>query len=325
MGLKFSSFSIRGIDVSQFNGAIDWSKVSCHFAAIRAGYGRVVDKEFKKNWAAAKGKVKRMPYWYLDWYSNHYLKNSTVYGMSDQAWGREQADRMWELIKDDPEGIVWLDLENPGVKGVPDITKAKKYWHASSRAFIERINELNGKKNGLYESLGLLKHNSSWLKAQPLWVAWYNEVKTIVNVLANVLAAGWTGICLMWQYARDGDINDDGNPDGIAMGMKSKFLDLNAWIGAFQDFIKMFGKTETTPEDETPVVVPVPEPEPSGATNWVIDHWSGLYVRLLPNATSEKTGWLPNKTLVRISEIQNGWAALDGQAGYINIKYAKRV
>ena len=51
MGITFTSFPIRGVDVSQFNGNIDWSKVNCNFAVIRAGYGRTLDKRFKVNWA----------------------------------------------------------------------------------------------------------------------------------------------------------------------------------------------------------------------------------------------------------------------------------
>jgi len=63
MGILFSSFPIRGIDVSQFNGTIDWSKVSCNFAAIREGYGRTIDSKFLTNWQNAKGKVNLIPHW----------------------------------------------------------------------------------------------------------------------------------------------------------------------------------------------------------------------------------------------------------------------
>ena len=43
---------IKGIDVSEHNGVIDWEKVKAsnvEFAMIRAGYGRTVDLRFKRN------------------------------------------------------------------------------------------------------------------------------------------------------------------------------------------------------------------------------------------------------------------------------------
>ena len=82
MGITFASFPIRGVDVSQFNGTIDWSKVNCNFAVIRSGFGRTIDRSFKINWANARGRVKRMSYWYLDYYSN-YKTGSAINGTSD--------------------------------------------------------------------------------------------------------------------------------------------------------------------------------------------------------------------------------------------------
>ncbi len=42
----------KGIDVSEHNGVIDWEKAKASgvgFAMIRAGYGRTVEKQFKRN------------------------------------------------------------------------------------------------------------------------------------------------------------------------------------------------------------------------------------------------------------------------------------
>jgi GH25 family lysozyme M1 (1,4-beta-N-acetylmuramidase) len=41
MGIKYSSFQIRGIDVSTFNGVIDWTDMPARFAGIRVGYGQI--------------------------------------------------------------------------------------------------------------------------------------------------------------------------------------------------------------------------------------------------------------------------------------------
>lgn len=240
MGIKFSSFAIRGIDVSEFNGTINWSKVvNCHFSSIRVGFGRVLDAKFKVNWQGARGKVKRFPYWYMDYYSNH-NPNSSANGISDTKWGQLQAETCWNAIKSDPEGVVFLDIENANPSTAPAISTVSGRAQSIAKAFLERMDTLNGKKNGIYCSLGMLNWFAAWFKNRPLWVAWYNESQTMQSVSAAVAKAGWTGRCLMWQYASDGDINDDGKADGITMGMQYKFLDLNAWLGTKAEYTAFF-------------------------------------------------------------------------------------
>ena len=52
--------ALKGIDVSEHQGVIDWTKVAkdgVQFAVIRAGYGRELsqkDKQFERNYAGAK-------------------------------------------------------------------------------------------------------------------------------------------------------------------------------------------------------------------------------------------------------------------------------
>ena len=66
--MKFSNLAVRGIDISGYNGAIDWAKVkaSSHFVIIRAGYGNTTDKTFLANWANAS--VPKAAYWYMDFF-----------------------------------------------------------------------------------------------------------------------------------------------------------------------------------------------------------------------------------------------------------------
>lgn len=239
MGIQFSSFAIRGIDVSQFNGTIDWSKVSAHFSAVRVGYGRTIDTKFVTNWQNSKGRVKRIPYWYMDYYSNH-ISSSSVYGTSDADWGKAQANTCWNALKNDPEGIVFLDIENTNVTAAPAITTVATRAQTIAKAFLQEMDTLNGKTNGIYCSLGMVNWFASWFRDRPLWVAWYNEAQTAATVLAAVANKGWTGKCLIWQYASDGDVNDDGSADGISMGMQYSFLDLNGWLGSTQDYANLF-------------------------------------------------------------------------------------
>ena len=100
MGIKFASLKVRGFDISQFNGVVNWAKFGMAvimFLAIRVGYGKTLDKRFKANWAGAKGLTRRLAYWYLDYYSNH-KTGTTVSGFSDEAWGRIQAETRSRMI-----------------------------------------------------------------------------------------------------------------------------------------------------------------------------------------------------------------------------------
>ena len=272
MGILFSTCSTRGIDVSQFNGSIDWSKVNCNFAAIREGYGRTIDSKFKYNWQYAKGKVNRIPYWYLDYYSNHNA-GTAVSGMSDADWGKEQAENCWNSLKSDPEGIVFLDIENGNGSYAPALSAVANRAQTIAKAFLQRMDELNGKTNGIYCSLGLLDWFGEWFKDRPLWVAWYNEAQTKASVIAAVRAKGWTGIIPLWQYASDGDVNDDGVADGISMGMQYSFLDLNWFIGTADDYYYLFGTEMPVieePEDDEPDIPIEEEPETGEYVNYVV-------------------------------------------------------
>ncbi|MHC1739740.1 MAG: glycoside hydrolase family 25 protein [Anaerolineaceae bacterium] len=239
MGITFSSFPIRGIDVSHYNGTINWSLVQAHFAGIRVGYGRILDTKFRENWQNAKGKVKRFPYWYMDYYSNQ-IPDASGKTFSDIDWGKLQAENCWAQLNSDPEGIVFLDIENGGSSFAPPIATVAARAQAIAKAFLERMDALNGKKNGVYCSMSMLNWFSAWFKDRPLWVAWYNETQTNSTVLAAVGKAGWTGKCLVWQYASDGDINNDGIADGITMGIQYKFLDLDGWLGTDAEFNAFF-------------------------------------------------------------------------------------
>ena len=59
---------IHGIDVSNHQGSIDWSKVEIDFAILRAGFGRYAhqkDSQFERNYAGAKAAgIPVGAYWY---------------------------------------------------------------------------------------------------------------------------------------------------------------------------------------------------------------------------------------------------------------------
>ena len=321
MGLKYSSFAIRGIDVSVFNGTIDWTKVSANFSGIRVGYGRTIDTRFKSNWLNSKGKVNRIPYWYMDYYNNH-ISTHPAFGMTDEAWGQSQAEFCWATLKDDPSGAVMLDIESTNGNYAPKIETVPERAQAIAKAFLERMDELNKKRNGIYCSLGLLSWFSEWFKDRPLWVAWYpyRSVSGLdsSDIVYLVKKQGWKVAPLIWQYASDGDVDDNGSEDGLSMGMQYEFLDLNGWVGTPDQYSALFGGPV--------VVVPTPEPEPEYIPGkYQITAQPYLFIREGMSATSNKAGRYDPGAKVNISRVSGDWGLVEGQQHFIYLGYAEKI
>jgi len=309
MGIVFNNFAIRGIDVSGFNETMSWDKAvekNVNFSGIRVGYGRSTDIQFQNNWANAKNKVLRMPYWYMDYYSN-YNQNSPVYKMSDANWGKEQAKNCWNLIKNDPDcSIVWLDIESGGASYSPPISTVQERVLTIARSFLEQMDILNSKFNGIYCSIGLLSWFYKWFRDRPLWVAWYNESQTTSSVLRNAAAYGWTGKVLIWQYASDGDASDDGIGDGFSFGSCGRWLDLNGWVSS-EDEYKEFSNNSS-------IIIPEPTPNPDPLPNTPLYSIKifvkNLNVRSSPEIKSGNILRTIGNVEMRIYEEENGWGKI---------------
>ena len=328
MGLKYSQFAIRGIDISQFNGVIDWTKVQGNFVAIRVGYGNTIDTKFVENIILAQKKdVGIMYYWYMDFYNNH-ISTSSVNGMSDEAWGAKQADNCWSAIKNYRPATVFIDIESTNGTYAPKIETVFNRAQTIAKAFLERLDSLNGRSNGIYCSLGMLPLFSSWFKNRPLWVAWYPYRTSLVGNMAivqMVIDKGWNTKPLIWQYASDGIVNDDGIKAGISyFGTQIREMDLNGWVGTQAQYEQMFDTAVTphTPDDET---LPIPVTQ---FTTYKVSTWPYLFIRQEAKYNANKIGLIYPDKEVSISEIvagdgsqSKGWGKLYGQSGFMSMNY----
>jgi GH25 family lysozyme M1 (1,4-beta-N-acetylmuramidase) len=336
MGINYSSFSIRGIDVSQFNGKLDWQVADnlSNFAVIRVGYGNNIDPNFTVNVEAAlKTTLDLAFYWYGDYYSNWFNKNHPAYGLTDEQWGRTQADNCYQAIKIYGVKMVWLDIENITYKGFPLLTEAKAKSHAMAinKSFLERMNEL-GVKVGIYASLGWLSWFDNWFRSFPLWVAWYPFRTASVDkddVIYMCRKNGWEVDPIIWQYASDGDVDDNGTPDGKTIfKTELKEMDLNGWVGTVEQYKQMFlANVETpdpieTPDDEV-IVIP-----PTEYITYKVTAWPYLFIRKEAKSNASKVGLVYQNKQVNISEVvtgdgsqSNGWGKLYGQPGYMSMNY----
>lgn len=200
-----------GIDVSMWQGNIDWSRVAAtglHFAVIKATEGlSALDPDFPANWARSKENgLFRAAY--------HYLRP----GLS----GRAQADYLHGYVHDHGKFIrgdaVALDLETTDGNTPSTVIRA-------AAEFIDRAREQIAKPIILYTSpafwLLLGSPSVPELRACPLWVADWGVLSP--PALPNLAAPAF------WQYSSTGLV--DGVPGHV---------DLDLFYGSVQQLRKLF-------------------------------------------------------------------------------------
>lgn len=190
---------------------------------VRVSVGVVIDEDFKRYWQQAKGKLKRVPYPYLDFYSHKWLK------ITPEEWGKRQARFLWSVLKDDPgEDVPYLDVENSSFASITQANKSEV--GRIINAFFLEYDKLSGVKMGIYTNQGYLFVFGTSHKTRPLWFSWYNRKVTIERIRQVLKDWNYTGELTYLQYTSDGDVDDDGISDARALGMESKGLDLNVVI-----------------------------------------------------------------------------------------------
>lgn len=156
---------IQGIDVSQYQGTIDWKKVAndnIEFAFVRASYGKEMDKKFKVN---AQGAYKNG----IPVGAYHYATFSNV------TEAKAQAKYFIQLLKSvNITYPVVLDLE--GNRTTQKVSKAK--LTTAGLAFMDAVKQA-GYKVMLYSNenffLSHIDANAVQKKGYELWVANYNN------------------------------------------------------------------------------------------------------------------------------------------------------
>lgn len=317
---SFIAFVVRLFDISHWQDDYDTDykpifrlMIDAGFLGvmIRVGWGLVIDRMFQYFWRLAKGKLERAPYWYLDYYSHRGT------GMSGYDWGVEQADQCWEALKGDP-GEMPLKLDCEEFSGAGRITILNRGdYRAVFTGFVERWHKLTGSRPEIYCSPGFYWVLPDWALDLGHWMALYNRSISAARAVEYAREKGWRGPIYFWQYTSDGDVNDDGVPDGRRMGFETDTLDLNVWLGTLKEYSVYCGENVVAPqpppteddEPEEPVVIP------EGKLTVIAG--SGLNIRDVPigQAGSQVIGWMTRGTLVTPLEVlqvgNDVWARVD--------------
>ena len=175
----------KGIDVSNYQGKIDWAKVKAdgiNFVIIRAGWGKTnVDPKFRANIeGAVSAGLDVGIYWFL------YAKNENDIVLN--------AKKCYETIEPYRKAItlkVWADWEYDSDKYCPGLTKAKRTeW---VKKFCSEMTKY-AYDTGIYANPDYIQSKFNDISDYPLWLAYYATSKGKYNPF-------------MWQYSSKGQVN----------------------------------------------------------------------------------------------------------------------
>ncbi len=207
--------TLKGIDVSEHQGKIDWTKVKnsdVDFAIIRVGYGDNVSNQDDKYWEYNVSECERLgiPY-------GVYIYS---YAMSTED-AKSEAEHVLRLIKGHNLSFpIYYDLENEGgTKENPDKWNQTKLSAKTlgdiAETFCNAISNA-GYSVGIYSNTNWFTNilTDSRFAKWDKWVAQYNTTCT------------YKGSYDMWQCTSagqvDGIVGEDGEPGPV---------DINFWFG----------------------------------------------------------------------------------------------
>ena len=183
----------QGIDVSRWNGTIDWTRVKnagIKYAIIRCGYGDNLTSQDDIQWARNVAQCEKLG---IPYGAYIYSYATTV----KQA--QSEADHCIRLLKGhNPKYPIYLDLEDSSISGLSNAQLA-----SITQAWATKI-KAAGYTPGVYSSKywWTNKLTSSVFNNYQKWVAQWNTKCT------------YTGTYQMWQYSSTGKVNGiNGNVD----------------------------------------------------------------------------------------------------------------
>lgn len=181
--------SLKGIDVSNANGRVDWDKLkgNINFAILRCGIGSDIVSQDDKQWARNVAECNRLG---IPW--GTYLYS---YAMSTAEAESEAAHALRLLKELKPTYPVYIDMEDA------DGYKAKRGGISKQRAtdicriFCERVTAA-GYTAGVYanKDWAVNRLDMAQLSKYTFWLAQYNDKVT------------YSGQYDMWQYTSDGSM-----------------------------------------------------------------------------------------------------------------------
>lgn len=156
----------HGIDVSKYQGAIDWSKVEIDFAILRAGFGRYIsqkDPQFERNYAGAKAAgIPVGAYWYS-------------YAKSELEARKEAEACIWVLRDKQFEYPIYIDIEDSTQGNL-----GKAVLTAICEAFCDTL-EKAGYFAGVYASTYWFTNKLDHARLASKYTIWLADYRAVYN------------------------------------------------------------------------------------------------------------------------------------------------
>ena len=204
-----SSYSIRGIDVSHYQGDINWEQVAANkeieFTYIKATEGKdYIDQTFQRNWEKSL-KVG--------------LYHGAYHYFTTKSLGSDQADNF----------IKTVPMENgclPPVIDIEDAGAKKEVFVKNLNDFIEKIENTYHQKPILYVVYPLYeKYIKGDFEEYSIWI------RDIVTPPHMSDKRQW----LFWQYSNRGRINGD-----------QRYYDFDVFKGSRKDFKELLSDNKSS-------------------------------------------------------------------------------
>jgi GH25 family lysozyme M1 (1,4-beta-N-acetylmuramidase) len=202
---------VSGIDVSRWQGEIDWAQVAAEghrFAMIRSTIGDAyLDPRFYSNWDEARTAG---------------LLVTAYHVVTPDKSAQQQIDYFFDVLgarrSDFP---LVVDVERDDGVDRQGIT-------ACVRACLQEVEERDGRKPIVYTARWFwdryLQPSDVW-RGYHLWVASYTA--------EPLLPRDWDG-WLFWQYTESGEVS----------GVSSQATDINWFSGTYEDLVAYVGKDD---------------------------------------------------------------------------------
>lgn len=209
-------YPVRGVDVSHYQGAIDWqvlSAQSIQFAYIKATEGSsLVDEYFAQNWKDAHATA---------------LYVGAYHFFSFDSPGRSQAEQFIRTVPVTENALPpVIDLEYYGDKAADP--PARDTVRQELDVLIQALKEHYGKTPVIYTTYTCYRE---YLKGDmPDCAIWYRSVYA-----PPLIGPEW----VFWQYRCDARL-----PGYAGNDWEQKNIDLNVYRGSYAAFLEEFGLTD---------------------------------------------------------------------------------
>jgi GH25 family lysozyme M1 (1,4-beta-N-acetylmuramidase) len=275
---------IFGFDISTWQdapsipGVIDFQKMRDYggrFVIIKAGQGNWKDPDFDVSWKNAKGILPRASYWFYD---NRYPP-------------KEQAEKYFEIIKGDLEGMCWLDLEDRQV----GIYSGWRGWYD----FIVALKEIYpGAQIGIYSNFFYIvemfsfatREQREYFGKYPLWLANYGADPFKPDYSRVLIPLPWLEYLML----------QTGTPAiGLEVGVESHDIDYNQFNGDEAKYRQYFGGITEPPTTEPGEII---------MAQWYKVNTTKLQIRNGAGVGNDDIGdlWLNDRIEVEGAPV-NGW------------------